>query len=454
LTIDWMTELTAILTKEKISTSAGDRYRHSKDESFHPPSEPEVVVFPETRGDITAVLQVANRYDIPVTPYGAGSGLDGQSIPVKRGISMNFERMKRIISFNPEDLTVTVQPGITRLELNKEINRHGLYFPIDPGADASIGGMTATNASGTTAVRYGSMRDQVLNLEVILSDGRIIKTGSEAKKSSSGYHLNSLFVGSEGTLGIISEITLKLHGIPEHIIAARCTFPSPKACAEAAHAVLMSGIPIVRMELVDASSIKQVNAYGDYQFPEEHSLFFEFSGTKGSAEEESSLVQELMDESGCGNWARASGSKERTELWRARHELAYAYRHIKGMAVAGSDVCVPISKLADLVVYAREHIEESGLAGGVFGHVGDGNFHTIIVYNPDVPCEVKQAETINEKLVLKAIEVGGTCTGEHGVGLGKMKYQEREHGGAVEVMKSFKTLLDPKNRLNPGKIFY
>jgi D-lactate dehydrogenase (cytochrome) len=412
------------------------------------------VVYPESTQMVKDVVDFARDRKLTITPYGAGSGLDGQAIPVSRGISMNFDRMKKVISFNPEDLSVTVQPGITRLELNREINRQGLYFPIDPGADATIGGMTATNASGTTAVRYGSMREQVLNLEVVLADGRVIRTGSAAKKSSSGYHLNGLFTGSEGTLGIITEITLKLHGIPEHTIAARCTFDTPKHCAAAAQAVLTSGIPVLRMELVDAPSIKQVNAYGDYNFPEKHSLFFEFAGTRTSAEEEAAFVEDLMEDMGCGNWERASGSIERAEIWKARHELAYAFRHLKGKEVVGSDVCVRLSKLADMVDFARGQIEASGLLGSVFGHVGDGNFHTIIVYDPNLPDERQASEAINEQLILKAIEAGGTCTGEHGVGLGKMKYQEMEHGEAAAVMKSFKELLDPGNLLNPGKIFY
>ncbi|MCA1065301.1 FAD-linked oxidase C-terminal domain-containing protein [Rossellomorea sp. AcN35-11] len=453
MTKNWIERLETSIGKEKVSISESDRFRHSQDESSHLPIEPDVVVFPEGKEDIVEILHVANEYEIPVTPYGAGSGLDGQAIPVQKGISMSFERMKEIISFSPENLTVTVQPGITRLELNKEINRSGLSFPIDPGADASIGGMVATNASGTTAVRYGSMKDQVVSLEVILADGRIIRTGSEVKKSSSGYHLSSLFVGSEGTLGIISEITLKLHGIPEHTIAARCTFDTPKECAEAAHSILMSGIPVMRMELVDASSIKQVNVYGDYHFPEAHSLFLEFAGSRASAEEEATIVQGLIQDMGGENWERASGSKDRAELWRARHELAYAFRHKKGMSVIGSDVCVPLSKLSDLVVYARTLIDESNLLGGVFGHVGDGNFHTILVYPSDDQDLANKAESINDKLVLKALDVGGTCTGEHGVGLGKMKYQELEHGAALEVMRSFKRLLDPEGRLNPGKIW-
>jgi D-lactate dehydrogenase (cytochrome) len=450
----WIENLKDLIGSKRVSRSEGELFRHSRDESFHHPVQPETVVYPESTQMVKDIVDFARANELPITPYGAGSGLDGQAIPVSRGISMSFDRMKKVISFNPEDLSVTVQPGITRLELNREINRQGLYFPIDPGADATIGGMAATNASGTTAVRYGSMRDQVLNLEVVLADGRVIRTGSAAKKSSSGYHLNGLFTGSEGTLGIITEITLKLHGIPEHTIAARCTFDTPTNCAAAAQAVLTSGIPVLRMELVDAPSIKQVNAYGDYHFPEQHSLFFEFAGTRTSAEEEATFVEDLMEDMGCGNWERASGSIERAEIWKARHELAYAFRHMKGKEVVGSDVCVPLSKLADMVDFARGQIEGSGLLGSVFGHVGDGNFHTIIVYDPNVPEEKQASETINEQLILKAIEAGGTCTGEHGVGLGKMKYQEMEHGEALEVMKSFKELLDPGNMLNPGKIFY
>lgn len=446
-------KLQDLIGEERITTSEGDLFRHSRDESFHEPVQPDTVVFPESTQMVREIVEFARENKLPITAYGAGSGLDGAAIPVSKGISMNFERMKNVISFNPDDLSITVQPGITRLELNHEINRQGLYFPIDPGADASIGGMTATNASGTTAVRYGSMRDQILNLEVVLADGRIINTGTSAKKSSSGYHLNGLFTGSEGTLGIITEITLKLHGIPEHTVAARCTFDTPKHCATAAQAVLASGIPVLRMELVDAPSIKQVNAYGDYHFPEEHSLFFEFAGTQVSTEEEAVFVEELMTDLGCRNWERASGSKERAEIWKARHELSYAFRHIKGKEVMGSDVCAPLSKLANMVDFARSEIEASGLLGSVFGHVGDGNFHTIIVYNPNIPEEKQAAERINEQLILKAIESGGTCTGEHGVGLGKMKYQRLEHGEAVDVMRSFKELLDPEGVLNPGKIF-
>ncbi|MEW4307976.1 FAD-binding oxidoreductase [Rossellomorea marisflavi] len=449
----WINELIEEIGTDGVTINETALLQHSHDESHHPGVSPEVVASPKNTEQVATILRIASRYGIPVTPYGAGSGLDGGAIPLYNGISLVFTRMDRILHFSPEDMSVTVQPGITRLALNKQINRHGLHFPIDPGADASIGGMTATNASGTTAVRYGSMRDQVLDLEVVLADGRVIHTGSRAKKSSSGYHLNGLFTGSEGTLGIITGITLKLHGTPEHLIAARCTFPSPKACAEAAHLILMSGIPVQRIELVDSESIRQVNAYGQYAFPEEHSLFFEFVGTKGGVEEEASLAEELMKDAGCSHWKRAVGSKERSEIWRARHELSYAFSHIPGKKMLGSDVCVPLSHLADLVVHARTLIEDSGLLGGVFGHVGDGNFHTSIVYDPKKPHEREKALHINEELVLKALGSGGTCTGEHGVGIGKKKYQVQEHGEAAAVMASFKHLLDPEGILNPGKIF-
>ena len=274
------------LGTDKVTQNETELYRHSKDESPHPAVEPDVVCFPENTEDVITILKTADQFGISVTPYGAGSGLEGQAIPIEKGISIDFERMNKVLDFSPEDLTITVQPGITRLQLNELVNRQGLQFPIDPGADASIGGMVATNASGTTAVKYGSMRDQVLDLEIVLASGKVIRTGTKAKKSSSGYNLSGLFTGSEGTLGVITEITLRLHGIPEHVIAARCTFDHIDTCAEAATMILQSGIPVLRMELVDAQSIETVNAYGDYDIPVAHSLFFEFAGTKAGTEEE------------------------------------------------------------------------------------------------------------------------------------------------------------------------
>ncbi len=438
---------------DKISQSESELYRHSHDESPHQACEPDVVCFPECRDDIERILRVAHEHRIPVTAFGVGSGLEGQAIPVHKGISLNFERMNKIIDFSPEDMTVTVQPGITRLQLNKLINRQGLMFPIDPGADATIGGMVATNASGTTAVRYGPVRNQLLDLEVVLADGTVIHTGTHAKKSSSGYHLTGLFAGSEGTLGIISEITLQLHGIPECTVMARCNFDTLEACVQASQTILQSGIPVMRMELVDATSIAQINAYGGYEYPVKHTLFFEFAGMQVAVNEELKLADELLHDLGAQNWKVARDPKEQKEVWKSRHELSYAYTHIQGTLDTGADVCVPISRVPEMIVYARELIEESGLKGGILGHIGDGNFHTVVIFDPHNEGERKKAFYTNEALAIRAIEVGGTCTGEHGVGLGKMQYQEAEHGAAVEIMKRTKQMLDPYGILNPGKLF-
>ncbi|MGM8365901.1 FAD-binding oxidoreductase [Virgibacillus sp. W0181] len=442
------------LGKAKVSNNETVRERHSHDESPHQPVKPDVVCFPSCREDVETIMEIARSKKIPVTPFGIGSGLEGQAIPLRKGISISFEQMNQVVDFSPEDMTVIVEPGITRTALNKIINRHGLMFPIDPGAEATIGGMAATNASGTTAVRYGSMREQILDLEVVLADGAVIHTGSRAKKSSSGYHLTGLFTGSEGTLGIITKITLRLHGIPEQTAVASCTFSDIKDCAEAAQLILQSGIDVMRMEFVDQDSIEQVNKYGNYRFPVAHSLFLELAGTNITVDEEMERTRELMEEVGCSNWKVATDSSEKKEIWKARHELSYAYTHTKGMKDTGADVCVPISRLPDLIVFARKLLDESGLIGGVLGHIGDGNFHTIVLFNPEKPGEREIAEKTNEELTSKAIEVGGTCTGEHGVGLGKMKFQEREHGAALSIMKNIKKIMDPEGLLNPGKIFY
>src|SRR5699024_8793287 len=383
----------------------------------------EVICFPETTGDVATIMNIASKFRVPVTPFGVGSGLEGQAIPIKHGITINFDGMNQVVEFNPEDLTITIEPGMTRKQLNKYINRYGMMFPIDPGADASIGGMAATNASGTTAVRFGAMREQILSMEIVLADGTVMKTGTKAKKSSSGYHLSGLFIGSEGTLGIITEVTLKLHGIPESTVVARCTFDSPVSCGEAAHAVLLSGINVMRMEFVDSHTIKQVNQYGDHHYPEKHSLFFEFAGTEMAVEEEVSFVQELMQGLGCENWKVAKKKAERQELWRARQEMSYAFRHIKGRHAFSTDVCVPISELSVMIDYASSLLSKYNLKGGIFGHVGDGNFHTLLTFEKGNEAERRKAFEMNEFIVNRAIDIGGTCTGEHGVGLGKRKFQ-------------------------------
>ncbi|KMY52784.1 2-hydroxy-acid oxidase [Bacillus sp. FJAT-27231] len=446
-------KLTGLIGQGKVTVNETILEHHSKDESHFEPVLPDVVVFPASSEDVQKVVLFAKEHKIPVVPFGIGSGLEGHAIPVHRGISIDFSQMNQIIELRPEDLIVKVQPGVTRMQLNQELNKHGLFFPVDPGADATIGGMTATNASGTQAVRYGVMKDQILDLEVVLADGRLIHTGSLAKKSSSGYHLNSLFAGSEGTLGLFTEITLKLHGIPESIMAARACFPTVKHCVEAAVSILTAGIPIARMELVDDRSIAQVNAFSGTSFPEEPSLFLEFHGNDAGNEADAQFVQELLAEQECRSFTFEKDSLKRAQLWKARHDLSYAFRHSNPkLHTINTDVCVPISKLAEMVDYARTRIKAHGLDGAVLGHIGDGNFHTLTLFDPQDPEQLHKIELLNEEIVTFALTLGGTCTGEHGVGLGKMKYQQKEHGEALAVMASIKSLLDPDNILNPGKL--
>ncbi|GIN22459.1 MAG TPA: FAD-binding oxidoreductase [Bacillus bacterium] len=452
--MDIYTDLCSLIGADKASVNKTVLRNHSKDESDHTASEPDVVVFPESSEDVQKVLHYANKHKVPVVPFGAGSGLEGQAIPVKKGISLDFERMNKVIEVRPEDLVVIVEPGITRVQLNEELKRYGLFFPVDPGADATIGGMASTNASGTMTVRYGGMRDQVLNLKVVLADGRIIETGSLAKKSSSGLHLNGLFVGSEGTLGVFTEIALKLHGIPEDIVAARCSFPSVKSCVEAATAILTAGVPMARIELVDARSIRQANEHSDTDYPEAPSLFFEFHGNKGGNKEDIEFVQAIAEEAGCLEFLFETDSLKRAALWKARHELNYAYRHGNPqLASMTTDICVPISKLAENVEFASSKLDEYGFKGGVVGHVGDGNFHTMIMYDPQVEGEFEKAVEFNHQMVELALQSGGTCTGEHGVGLGKINFQRKEHGEALDIMMALKRTLDPNQIMNPGKIF-
>lgn len=448
----YIKKLIAALGESKVSQNETVLFHHSKDESIHPPAYPDVVCFPESRKDVEDILAIASEYNVPVTPFGAGTGLEGQAIPIHKGITISFEKMNKVVEYSPEDMRIVVQPGITRTTLNQRVNRDGLFFPIDPGADATIGGMVATNASGTTAVRYGSMRDQILDLEVVLADGTVIHTGTNAKKSSSGYHLTGLFTGSEGTLGLITQVTLKLHGIPEYSMMARCTFESLEDCIGAVQTLLLSGIPFMRIELIDSVSIEMMNQQSGHSFPVKHSIFMEFAGFKRAVEEEVKLASEILLDFHASDWAVARSEKEKSEVWKARHELSYAFQHLDGLEEIGGDVCVPISRLPELVTFARERIDQSGLKGAIWGHVGDGNFHTSIIYNPNIERERNAAMETNDAIVHLAIEGGGTCTGEHGVGLGKKKFQQKEHGAALDVMKRMKQFYDPKGILNPGKI--
>ena len=447
-------QLKGILMEEQVSTNETVRELHGKDESHHAMSLPDIVVFPRSTADVSAILKIANEARVAVVPFGVGSSLEGNAIPINQGISIDFSQMNAILEIRPEDLLVKVQPGVTRSQLNKELKKHGLQFTVDPGADATLGGMAATNASGTTAVRYGVMRDQVRDLEVVLADGSVIHTGSLAAKSSSGYHLNGLFVGSEGTLGCFTELTLKVYGIPEFVTAGRAVFPTVGDAVSAVAALLQAGIMIGRVELVDEESMAQANIYNETTYDEKPTLFLEFHGNEAGMQEDIEFTKAIFEDFSCSSIKFETNNAARNQLWEARHSLAYAYIHAyPGKKLMSTDVCVPISVLADTILYAREKLETVGLAGGLVGHVGDGNFHTILMLDPNDAVEQAKAVQFNEQIVQYALLRGGTCTGEHGVGMGKMKYQETEHGASLHVMKSIKAVLDPHNIMNPGKIF-
>ncbi|HET7657559.1 MAG TPA: FAD-linked oxidase C-terminal domain-containing protein [Bacillales bacterium] len=447
-------QLRQLIGEDRVTDNRTILERHSKDESYHEARLPDAVVFPETTEEVSKVVKFANEEGIPVVPFGIGSSLEGHVIPLKGGISIDFERMNRVLEVRPGDFLVKVQPGVTRTQLNLELKKYGLFFPVDPGADATIGGMASTNASGTTSVRYGIMRNQVRDLEVVLASGEVIHSGGLAEKSSSGYNLNHLFIGSEGTLGIFTEITLRVYGIPEVVMAARAVFETVEQTVKAAVDLLSAGIPIARVELVDARSVKQVNHHSETDYPEKPTLFLEFHGNEAGLNQDVAFARELIKDEGGLAFEAETDSKRRAKLWEARHHLAYAFIHgFPEKKMMLTDVCLPLTELTGAICHARVAIDASGLDGAVLGHVGDGNFHSILMYNPNQAEDLARANEVNEKIVAYSLERGGTCTGEHGVGFGKSKYQRREHGAALDVMKSIKQTLDPKGILNPGKIF-
>ncbi|BAQ09132.1 FAD linked oxidase domain-containing protein [Bacillus sp. OxB-1] len=446
--------LREVLSDVQVTTNETVRELRSKDESYHESHKPDVVVFPTKTEDVVNIMEVARKHKVPVVPFGLGSGLEGQAIPLHGGITVDFSLMNKILEIREDDLLVTVQPGVTRSQLNQELKKHGLFFTVDPGADATLGGMAATNASGTTSVRYGVMRDQVRDLEVVLPDGNVIHTGGLAAKSSSGYHLNGLFVGSEGTLGSITELTLRVYGIPEHILAARASFPTIKDAIESVVTILQAGIPIARVELLDEASMKQVNLHSETDYEEKPTLFLEFHGNEAGLQQDVEFLTDIVKDHHCSKINFEKDNAARTQLWEARHNLAYAYMHgYPGKRMIHTDVCVPISELANAVLYARERLDAAGLPAGLVGHVGDGNFHTLLMVDMDDAGQLEKVNDINKQIVMYALERGGTCTGEHGVGIGKQKYQTIEHGTALAVMNNIKKVLDPANLMNPGKIF-
>ncbi|MEJ8545841.1 FAD-binding oxidoreductase [Brevibacillus borstelensis] len=438
-----------------ITTNENIREHHSKDlTSYHEGVSPDVVVFPTSKEDVSNIVAYAYQNEIPIVPFGMGTSVEGQVIPVKRGICLDFTRMNQIVELRLDDMIVKVQPGVTRMQLNKYLKKYGLFFPVDPGADATLGGMAATNASGCSAVRYGTMKDQILGLEVVLADGSIIRTGSLAKKSSAGYNLTQLFVGSEGTLGVFTELTLKLQGIPESTLFVKAVFPHLSAAGNAARAIIMNSIPVGKLELVDEQTIVAINKFKQTDFLVLPTLFVELSGSKKSVENDLEIVKELINEEGCLEWDFSFETGKNQSIWQARHDAALAIAAMApGKRLMTTDVCVPITSLPEAVVHARGMMEKEGVDGAILGHLGDGNYHAVLIVDPNSSKDIEIAHKVNEEIVRFALSKNGTCTGEHGIGLGKAKYLPLEHGQAVDVMKAIKNVLDQKGILNPGKIF-
>ena len=444
--------------KQLLGTRANDspvvREHHSHGESYHQPAAPDVVCFPRTTDEVVRIVEISRRFQVPIVPFGAGTSLEGHVHAVRGGITIDLRELNRIVRISAEDLDATVEAGVTRLQLAKALRNTGLMFPIDPGADATIGGMTATRASGTTAVRYGTMRENVLALTVVLADGRVIRTGTRARKSSAGYDLTRLFVGSEGTLGVITEVTLRLHPVPEAVSAAVCAFSSMQGAVETVIATIQSGVPVARIELVDEVQMDAINRHSKTSYACAPTLFFEFHGdSQPHVAAQAETVQALAAERGGLGFAFATQLEDRERLWKARHDALYAALALRpGSRAWTTDVCVPISRLADCVTETKRDHADAPFPVCLVGHAGDGNFHLLYVLDPASPEEIEVARGLNDRVVARALEMGGTCSGEHGVGYGKMKFLEAEHGEGLDVMRSIKRALDPDNRMNPGKI--
>jgi D-lactate dehydrogenase (cytochrome) len=452
-----LTAATAAL-KDLLGSRASDapavREHHSHGESYHAPAAPDVVCFPATTDEVSGIVRISERFGLPVIPFGAGTSLEGHVHALSGGITISLRDMNRVVRVSAEDLDVTVEAGTTRQQLARALRSTGLVFPIDPGADATIGGMAATRASGTTAVRYGTMRENVLGLTVVLADGRVIRTGTRARKSAAGYDLTRLFVGSEGTLGVITEVTLRLHPVPEAVSAAVCAFDSIDGAVETVIATIQLGVPVARIELLDDVQMDAINRFARTTYRVAPTLFFEFHGEhEDHVARQAETVQALAADLGGRDFEWALRQEERDRLWQARHNAHYAglaLRH--GCRSWATDVCVPISRLAECVRETKADHAGAPFPICLVGHAGDGNFHLMYLLDPSSEVELEEARRLNERLVARALSMGGTCTGEHGVGYGKMKFLEAEHGSALDVMRSIKRALDPDNRMNPGKV--
>ena len=441
------------LLGERLSISRAECEQHGRGESYHPTLAPDAVCYAQTTAEVAAIVKLCAAQRVPIIAFGGGTSLEGHVGATRGGVCIDLSRMQRIITVRPDDLDVTVEAGVTRMQLNAELRTTGLFFPVDPGGESTLGGMAATRASGTNAVRYGTMRENVLNLTVVLADGQVIKTGGRARKSAAGYDLTRLFVGSEGTLGIITEVTLRLYGIPETTSAAVCTFPTIAAAVSSVVSIIQYGIPVSRVELLDARTVQAVNRFSKMALAETPTLFFEFAGTPASVAEQVELTREIVQSNGALGFEAAADADARNSLWRARHNVHYAMQSMRPNArIWSTDVCVPISALTQCITETAEDVARLSFFVGVVGHVGDGNFHLALVVDPDNEAEMAEAEALNERVVERAIALEGTCTGEHGIGSGKIKYMDLEHGAAVGVMRLVKQALDPFALMNPGKV--
>ena len=440
--------------QHRFSQGESNRLQHGRDESVHAPQPPDGVVMAESTEEVAAVVRLCAEHGVPIIPYGVGSSVEGHVLATRGGISLDLSGMNQVLAIHAEDGDATVQAGVTRKQLNDALKGTGLFFPIDPGADATLGGMAATRASGTNAVRYGTMRENVMATTTVLADGRIMKTGGRARKSSAGYDLTRLLVGSEGTLGIMTELTVKLYPIPEAISAAVCTFPSIEAAVQTVIQTIQLGVPVARIELLDALSLKAINLFSKTTLAEAPTLFFEFHGSPAGVEEQAQTVQAIADDLGGANFEWATRPEDRSRLWQARHDAYFACLQLKpGCRCFPTDVCVPISRLAECIAETQADIAQVSIPIALFGHVGDGNFHLVVLVDTDNPKEMEEAAWISRRVVERAIAMEGTCTGEHGIGLGKKKYLVAEHGEvAVDVMRAVKAALDPCGLWNPGKV--
>ncbi len=441
------------LLGDRATTSRGVREHHGKDESYFPYAPPDAVVFPESTEEVRDIVDLCRRHKTPMIPYGIGTSLEGHVLAIHGGVCIDLSRMNKVLTVHEADMDAVVQAGVTRKQLNEHIRHTGLFFPVDPGADATLGGMAATRASGTNAVRYGTMRENVLALTVVLADGRVITTSRRSRKSAAGYELTRLFVGSEGTLGIITEITVRLYAVPEAMSAATCSFPDIAGAVNTVIQTLQAGIPIARSEALCATTMKAINAYSKTHYREQPALFLEFHGTQTGVEEQAKLVQDIAHENGGMDFEWTTKAEERNRLWTARHQAYFACLQLRpGSRAVSTDVCVPISRLTECIVETSQDISRASMPIPLFGHVGDGNFHCEILIRPDNEAELEEAKQFNERVVNRALAMEGTCTGEHGIGFGKMRSLRKELGEAVDLMASLKRAIDPENLMNPGKV--